>query len=120
VQINENNTFGQSLLAPRESAELQAEDVAAESTSSPSAVVLLERPVQQTISPDASVEQYVVGGANLAPSIIIMSDISTAAPSFVTEPATQEGTSESGGRTDSTYGDILHMVDPSDRTWRPA
>jgi hypothetical protein len=48
-------------------------------------------------------------------------DISTAAPSFVTAPATVVGTTESsGGRTVSSWGDITHMVDRADSAWRPA
>ncbi|GLB42654.1 hypothetical protein LshimejAT787_1201030 [Lyophyllum shimeji] len=48
-------------------------------------------------------------------------DISTAAQSFVTAPATiTETTESSGGRTISSWGEITHMVDRSDSAWRPA
>ncbi|KAF9467528.1 hypothetical protein BDZ94DRAFT_962073 [Collybia nuda] len=47
-------------------------------------------------------------------------DISTAAGSFVTAPATISGTTESSERTVSSWGGITHMVDRSDATWRPA
>ncbi|KAF8057536.1 hypothetical protein FPV67DRAFT_1677321 [Lyophyllum atratum] len=47
-------------------------------------------------------------------------DISTAAESFVTAPATITGTTESSGRTISSWGDVTHMVDRSDAAWRPA
>ncbi|KAF8879595.1 hypothetical protein BD779DRAFT_1628013 [Infundibulicybe gibba] len=44
--------------------------------------------------------------------------ISTAAQSFVTAPATIEGTTDSSGGT--SWGTTSHMVDRSDGTWRPA
>lgn len=50
-------------------------------------------------------------------------DISTAAQSFVTAPATVEGaTTDSSGRTVSSWGTIpgMHMADRSNGTWRPA
>ncbi|KAG6860666.1 hypothetical protein C0995_008853 [Termitomyces sp. Mi166 len=47
-------------------------------------------------------------------------DISTAPGSFITAPATIEGTTESSGRTISSWGDLSHMVDRPDATWRPA
>lgn len=47
-------------------------------------------------------------------------DISTAAQSFVTMPATVIGTTESSGETVSSWGDITHMVDRADPAWRPA
>ncbi|KAJ7123776.1 hypothetical protein C8R43DRAFT_40635 [Mycena crocata] len=46
-------------------------------------------------------------------------DISTAPQSFVTAPATIEGsTTESSGRTISSWGGTSHMGDRSQRTWR--
>ncbi|KAJ7472121.1 hypothetical protein FB451DRAFT_314325 [Mycena latifolia] len=46
-------------------------------------------------------------------------DISTAPQSFVTAPATVEGsTTESSGRTISSWGATSHMVDRSQGTWR--
>ncbi|KAF5368090.1 hypothetical protein D9758_004410 [Tetrapyrgos nigripes] len=48
-------------------------------------------------------------------------DISTAAASFITGPATIEGaTTDDSGRTVSSWGDISHMVDRAGGTWRPA
>ncbi|KAG5637510.1 hypothetical protein H0H81_004336 [Sphagnurus paluster] len=45
-------------------------------------------------------------------------DISTAAGSFVTAPATITGTTESSGRTVSSWGDVSRMVDRPDAAWR--
>ncbi|THU96059.1 hypothetical protein K435DRAFT_797661 [Dendrothele bispora CBS 962.96] len=48
-------------------------------------------------------------------------DISTAAASFITAPATIDTeTTENSGRTASSWRDISHMVDRADGTWRPA
>ncbi|KAJ4493554.1 hypothetical protein C8J55DRAFT_554991 [Lentinula edodes] len=46
-------------------------------------------------------------------------DISTAAASFVTAPATLGSTDESG-RTPPSWNNVTDMVDRSDGTWRPA
>jgi hypothetical protein len=65
----------------------------------------------------------IVGGGGQEVALSVTSshpDISTAAPSFITAPATIEGTTDSSGRTVSSWGGISHMVDRSDGTWRPA
>ena len=121
VSDNENHTFGQPLLGPRESPELRVEDVPVLSASNLSAVAPSEHPSQRTVSPDQREDAVSIGqsGASLAQSPGNRPDNSAAAPSFVTGPATQ-GTSESGGQTDSTCAGISHMVERSDTTWRPA
>jgi len=96
VSDNENHTFGQPLLAPRESAEDRREEGTHQSTFNLSVVAPSEQPSQQTVSlqqQDAiSTGQFVADGANGAPNISNGPDISTAS-SFVTDPTTQEGTS---------------------------
>ncbi|THH14293.1 hypothetical protein EW146_g6022 [Bondarzewia mesenterica] len=44
-------------------------------------------------------------------------DLSTAAPSFVTAPATVEGTTESSGATPSSWGGLEHYMEGKD--WKP-
>lgn len=130
---NENYTFGQPLLPPRESAEDRIEEVPVSRPDSPthlrhspsntSAVASSEGPSQRTVSPSRLAEssgQPIAAGTSLAPSFDSQPDISTAAPSFVTDAATQEGTSESSDPTISSHAGISHMVDRSGSTWRPA
>ncbi|KAF9261619.1 hypothetical protein L218DRAFT_930422 [Marasmius fiardii PR-910] len=47
-------------------------------------------------------------------------DISTAAASFVTAPATIATTTDDSGRTVSSWPGVSHMIDRPDATWRPA
>lgn len=131
---NENHTFGQPLMAPRESAEDRIEEVSIPRSESPqelhhspshaSEIAPSERPSQRTMSPHRQEQIAQVAGQPVyngsAPSQSSHPDISTAAPSFITAPATHEGTSESSDRTVSSYAGISHMVDRSDGTWRPA
>ena len=124
VNGNDNHTFGIPLLPPRESAEEQIEEVP---TSRPDSAVEPQlrhsasnvAPSQRTVSPTRYLEVPNGGGGggggSLAPSGYSHPGISTAAPSFVTGPATLEGSTESSGRTvSSAHG---HMVEG---TWRPA
>ncbi|KAF5376578.1 hypothetical protein D9757_008265 [Collybiopsis confluens] len=61
------------------------------------------------------------GPGRRAESMSSHPDISTAAASFVTAPATVEGsTTDESGRTPPGWGGITHMVDRSEGTWRPA
>ena len=114
---NENHTFGHPMFAPRESAEGRTREAPGQSTSNLSVIAASERHSQRTMS---SSQQELVettgehGGASLAPSMGSRPDINITAPSFVTEPTTQEGTSGSSERTESTYAEVSHMVDPSD------
>ncbi|KAG0692175.1 hypothetical protein DFH29DRAFT_1009200 [Suillus ampliporus] len=47
-------------------------------------------------------------------------DISTAAQSFITAPATLAGSSVSGERIPASWQEVSHMVDRPDTEWRPA
>jgi len=65
---NENNTFGQPLLAPQGTAEGRSEGVSRQSMSNLSAIAPSERPSQRTVSPNQqeaaeSIEQSAAGGA---------------------------------------------------------
>lgn len=90
-----------------------------------------QRPSERTVSPpsppsEPSGGMLIPGRGDLEPgpsgqsSPSSHADISTAAQSFVTAPATIEGTTDDSGRTISSWGGISHMVDRSDGTWRPA
>lgn len=123
VNGNENHTFGIPLLPPRESAEERIEEVPISRPDSPveqqlhhsASNVPSEHPSQRTVSPSRHLEVYSGGSGDFAPSVSSHPGISTAAPSFVTDPATLEGSTESSGRTvSSAHG---HMVEG---TWRPA
>jgi hypothetical protein len=101
---NENHTFGHPLFAPRESAEGPVGDVPHQSTSNVSVIAPSEHPSQSTVSPNQleliePTRQPVSDGASLAPSLSGRPDLGTSAPSFVTDPATQEGTSEVSEQT---------------------
>lgn len=123
---NENYTFGQPLMPPRESAEHQVEVYVSRpdspshrshSLSDVSAMASSEGPSQQTVSPTHREQATelagvpIPGGGRLAPNVGSQPDISSAAPSFVTDPATQASTSESSQRTASTFAGI--------GSWRP-
>ena len=122
VNGNENHTFGVPLLPPRESAEEQIEEVPAprpdEEVVEPELRPSTSNvpPSQRTVSPTRYLEvPSGNGNGNGAPSVCSHPGISTAAPSFVTDPATLEGSTESHARTvSSAHG---HMMEG---TWRPA
>ncbi|RDB21863.1 hypothetical protein Hypma_010843 [Hypsizygus marmoreus] len=148
VSANENYTFGHPLRMhwpAREEQPLEEEPAEPRTPRTPSPPALREShsglsfagpsrktPEEESDSPTPAPEPYhptpsspvdIPRGGNREPisesATSSPPDISTAAESFVTAPATMTGTTESSGRTISSWGDVSHTVDRSDATWRP-
>ncbi|KAJ7453648.1 hypothetical protein B0H11DRAFT_1820322 [Mycena galericulata] len=93
----------------------------APSTQQPSERTVSRPPSAERLMAEASGIPIIRGGQDNGSSASLTSypDISTAPQSFVTAPATIEGgTTESSGRTISSWGGTSHMVDRSQGTWR--
>jgi hypothetical protein len=142
LSSSENYTFGHPLRTQwqrREENELLEEEPesrseapsplhASESHSNLSVSAPSEQPSERTVSrlPEQSLQPIQEPTStsvsdDVDPSVTSSHpDISTAAQSFVTAPATIEGTTDSSGRTVSSWGGISHMVDRSGGTWGPA
>lgn len=118
---HENYTFGQPMLSPMRQTSSQGLRTAASnvSISAPSEATT-SRLTAREESQSRERETERAGIAIPSPrNDASQPDISTAAQSFITAPATITGTSESGVPVSSSWADATHMVDRPDTTWRP-
>ncbi|KAJ7102848.1 hypothetical protein C8R44DRAFT_808644 [Mycena epipterygia] len=94
----------------------------APSTQQPSERTVSRPPTPERLLAESSGIPIIREGQDVGSSASFTSsypDISTAPQSFVTAPGTIEGTTDSSGRTISSWGGISHMVDRSQGgTWR--
>ena len=119
---HENYTFGQPMLSPMRRASSQGQLPTASnlSISAPSEATTSRLTArQESRSRERQTERAGIaipspGGGESRP------DISTAAQSFITAPATIAGTSDSSEAVPSSWADASHMVDRPDTDWRPA
>jgi hypothetical protein len=119
---HENYTFGQPMLSPMRRATSHGllPTVSNVSISAPSEATTPRLPArQESRSREGETERAGIaipspGGAESRP------DISTAAQSFITAPATIAGTSDSSEPISSSWADASHMVDRPGTEWRPA
>ncbi|KAG8215599.1 hypothetical protein J3R82DRAFT_3451 [Butyriboletus roseoflavus] len=118
----ENYTFGQPMLSPMHPASSQnlcttASNVSVSAPSEATTSRLTARLESRSRERDAERAGIAIPSPRSDES---RPDISTAAQSFITAPATITGRSESSEPVPSSWADATHMVDRPGTTWRPA
>ena len=127
---HENYTFGQPMLAPMRRTSSQglratASNVSVSAPSEATTSHLTARQTLQSRSPSRS-REYAPEAERVGVAVPAArhdesrQDLSTAAQSFITAPATIAGTSDSGEPVPSIWADTSHMVDRPGSPWRPA
>ena len=118
---HENYTFGQPMLSPMRRASSQglAPTASNVSVSAQSEATTSRFTARQELSPSER-EAERTGIAISPRNAESRPDISTAAQSFITAPATLAGTSDSSEPGPSSWADASHMIDRPDTQWRPA